>query len=309
MNKTNIVSLGCSTSAVFMHNRPLSALGRRSLCTTPIACSVPGGFHELKCTPCSYSGAFVFPNFSKGCHAVKGESIFHRCGGAMSKLTLLKGNRLQHSSRAKTNFQKSNMRDGLRERSGDNLNWVPSFAKRSMEASDHAPFERRDRKTWQIQKKALSEKFGSSGWSPRKRISPDSLEGIRSLNAQYPDRYTTAVLAEHFRVSPEAIRRILKSKWRPNDDEEDNRRERWNKRGVNIWGQMSELGIKPPSIWRHQGVGRLERDYRAVDGQLRPVNKQTRKARSNSSRSPKRLPALPASSLEVGQVSLADRIL
>lgn len=114
-----------------------------------------------------------------------------------------------------------------------------------------------ERKPWQIQKNALSEKFGQTGWAPRKRLSPDTMEGIRGLHAQYPDKYTTPALADQFQVSPEAIRRILKSKWRPNDDEEEERRERWNKRGEDIWTQMAEMGVKPPKKWRRKGIGRL----------------------------------------------------
>lgn len=107
---------------------------------------------------------------------------------------------------------------------------------------------------WQVQKKALEKKFGSSGWAPRKRLSPDALEGIRSLNSQFPEKFTTPVLANHFQVSPEAIRRILKSKWRPKEDEEVERHERWNKRGESIWRQMVEIGIKPPKKWRDMGL-------------------------------------------------------
>ena len=114
----------------------------------------------------------------------------------------------------------------------------------------------REREPWQIQKSALTDKFGSSGWSPRKRLSPDALEGIRALHAQYPEKYTTPELAQRFEVSPEAIRRILKSKWRPNDDEETDRRRRWDKRGVAIWSQMVETGVKPPRKWRQMGVGK-----------------------------------------------------
>ncbi|MCJ1346875.1 Required for respiratory growth protein 9 mitochondrial [Peltigera leucophlebia] len=107
---------------------------------------------------------------------------------------------------------------------------------------------------WQIQKQALAQKFGSSGWAPRKRLSPDALEGIRSLHSQFPEKYTTPVLASHFQVSPEAIRRILKGKWSPNEDEEAERRDRWSKRGESIWRQMVEIGIKPPKKWRDMGL-------------------------------------------------------
>lgn len=109
---------------------------------------------------------------------------------------------------------------------------------------------------WQTQKYLLKEKFGDSGgWNPRKRLSPDALEGIRALHAQYPDRFTTPVLADQFKVSPEAIRRILKSKWRPNAEEEEERRARWDKRGERIWTSLVEQGVHPPKKWRQMGIG------------------------------------------------------
>ncbi|KAL8926306.1 MAG: hypothetical protein Q9208_003028 [Pyrenodesmia sp. 3 TL-2023] len=113
-----------------------------------------------------------------------------------------------------------------------------------------------DREAWQIQKDALKTKFCAEGWAPRKRLSPDALEGIRALHAQFPNKYTTPVLANQFEVSAEAIRRILKSKWRPNDEETVSRRTRWDKRGERIWSRMVALGVKPPKKWREMGVGR-----------------------------------------------------
>ncbi|KAL2785731.1 hypothetical protein BJX66DRAFT_50658 [Aspergillus keveii] len=97
---------------------------------------------------------------------------------------------------------------------------------------------------WQIQKDALKKKF-PTGWSPQKKLSPDAMEGIRHLHAMSPDKFTTAVLAEEFKVSPESIRRILKSKWRPNATEMEDRRKRWEKRHDRIWGHLSELGLRP----------------------------------------------------------------
>ena len=113
------------------------------------------------------------------------------------------------------------------------------------------------RPPWEAQKQALRLKFGSQGWQPRKRLSPDALEGIRTLHAQYPETYSTPILAEHFKVSSEAIRRILKSKWKPNEEEDEKRKRRWEKRGENIWSEMSMQGIKPPRPWREKGIGRM----------------------------------------------------
>ncbi|KHN98262.1 Neugrin-related protein [Metarhizium album ARSEF 1941] len=108
---------------------------------------------------------------------------------------------------------------------------------------------------WQVQKAALKEKF-PQGWKPRKRLSPDALAGIRALNAQFPDMYTTRALADKFEVSVEAIRRILKSKWTPSVDEEQHRQERWFRRGMQVWERKAAVGVKPPRKWRREGIVR-----------------------------------------------------
>ncbi|KAJ5392937.1 hypothetical protein N7465_011911 [Penicillium sp. CMV-2018d] len=103
---------------------------------------------------------------------------------------------------------------------------------------------KRKPESWQVQKAALKEKF-AGGWNPPKKLSPDALDGIRHLHAKAPEQFTTAVLAEEFEMSPEAIRRILKSKWRPSEDEMENRRKRWENRHDRIWSRMAELGLRP----------------------------------------------------------------
>ncbi|KAG9530750.1 hypothetical protein KCU93_g2368, partial [Aureobasidium melanogenum] len=125
-------------------------------------------------------------------------------------------------------------------------------------AAKQAQKERnRNTDRWKVQKAALEEKFGEQSWNPRKRISPDALAGIRALHAKSPDVFSTAVLAEHFKVTPEAIRRILKSKWQPTEEEAEERRERWEKRGEKKWSEMAEQGLKPPKKWRERGVGKV----------------------------------------------------
>ncbi|KAJ5554785.1 hypothetical protein N7461_003255 [Penicillium sp. DV-2018c] len=98
--------------------------------------------------------------------------------------------------------------------------------------------------SWKVQKEALKEKF-PQGWSPIKKLSPDAIDGIRTLHAKAPEKFTTPVLAEEFGVSPEAIRRILKSRWRPSEEEMEHRRKRWETRHDRIWGRMAELGLRP----------------------------------------------------------------
>ncbi|OXV10155.1 hypothetical protein Egran_02083 [Elaphomyces granulatus] len=104
--------------------------------------------------------------------------------------------------------------------------------------------KKRKPEPWEIQKSVLKEKF-KEGWAPPKKLSPDALDGIRHLHATDPERFTTPVLAEQFKVSPEAVRRILKSKWQPTEEERDDRRRRWWNRRLRIWSQMAELGLRP----------------------------------------------------------------
>lgn len=112
-----------------------------------------------------------------------------------------------------------------------------------------------DPQPWQAQKAAVTSKLQGGAWAPHRKLSPDALEGIRALHAQYPEQFPTAVLSEHFKISPEAIRRILKSKWKPSGEEAEDRRERWEKRGAKIWEKLVEQGEHAPKRWREMGIG------------------------------------------------------
>lgn len=164
------------------------------------------------------------------------------------------------------------------------------------------PSNSRPREPWQIQKDALQRKFGEAHWQPRKRLSPDALDGIRAVHAQYPDTYTTPVLANHFKVSPEAIRRILKSKWRPSEEEAEERRDRWNKRGEKIWSQMVELGVKPPKKWREMGIERRPKSaHEGTPKAPRPSRDRPKKSLSREEEADW--------STAAGDTPLAERIL
>jgi hypothetical protein len=41
------------------------------------------------------------------------------------------------------------------------------------------------------------------------------MDGLRHLHRFDPHTFTSPILAEKFKISPEAVRRILKSKWEP----------------------------------------------------------------------------------------------
>ena len=69
-----------------------------------------------------------------------------------------------------------------------------------------------------LHREKLKQQF-PEGWSPPKKLSRQAMDGLRVMHAQHPEIFTTPVLAEKFKVSPEAIRRILKSKWEPTKSE------------------------------------------------------------------------------------------
>ncbi|UNI20303.1 Required for respiratory growth protein 9 mitochondrial [Purpureocillium takamizusanense] len=150
------------------------------------------------------------------------------------------------------------------------------------DSSSTAGVSKPQRETWQTQKAALREKF-PEGWRPRKRLSPDALAGIRALNAQFPDVYTTQALADKFEVSAEAIRRILKSKWQPSAEEEEERQQRWFRRGLQVWEHKAALGVKPPRKWRREGVVRdpayHERRAKAIERERQREAEEDRRYR------------------------------
>lgn len=69
---------------------------------------------------------------------------------------------------------------------------------------------------WLIQKEALRGSF-PKGWNPPKKISRPAMSLLRSLHKEDPHQFSLPVLADRFKISPEAVRRILKSSWLPND--------------------------------------------------------------------------------------------
>jgi hypothetical protein len=159
-----------------------------------------------------------------------------------------------------------------RAQKGNRLSKSSSRASTSASKSPTSSEPKPRLEIWQIQKRALESKFGEEKWTPRKRLSPDTVDGIRTMHASDPDKFTTPILADHFRVSPEAIRRILRSKWRPRAEEMEDRRRRWENRGEKIWSQLAELGTRPPKKWREMGVGKGE-DGEAPKWKKRPERK------------------------------------
>ncbi|CCD25684.1 mitochondrial ribosome assembly protein RRG9 NDAI_0F03660 [Naumovozyma dairenensis CBS 421] len=110
------------------------------------------------------------------------------------------------------------------------IKWVndSSLSKKEMGKIDKEKMD-----TWKRQNIALKEKFKGERWAPKKKLSRTEMGSVRLLREQFPDM-TASELGEKFKVSPEAIRRILKSNWKPSEDEDRRIAQRWKKRGEKI---------------------------------------------------------------------------
>ncbi|KAI0035482.1 hypothetical protein K488DRAFT_23211, partial [Vararia minispora EC-137] len=70
---------------------------------------------------------------------------------------------------------------------------------------------------WKRHREKMKKAF-PDGWNPPRKLSRDGMDSLRDLHALNPAMFTTAVLADRFMISPEAVRRILKAKWQPSDE-------------------------------------------------------------------------------------------
>jgi hypothetical protein len=73
---------------------------------------------------------------------------------------------------------------------------------------------------WAQHRASLKTKF-PTGWAPPHKLSRAAMDGLRALHTHDPDTFTTPVLANKFRVSPEAVRRILRGKWQPTQEQRE----------------------------------------------------------------------------------------
>lgn len=69
---------------------------------------------------------------------------------------------------------------------------------------------------WQKRNEAIRARYGV--WNPSRRLSIQQIQDLRDLKAKVP-HLKTKDLADLYHISPEAVRRILKSKWVPKDEE------------------------------------------------------------------------------------------
>ncbi|CUS22430.1 LAQU0S05e05182g1_1 [Lachancea quebecensis] len=129
---------------------------------------------------------------------------------------------------------------------------------------------------WKRQKLALKDKFKGQQWNPKKKLSREQMENVRLLKRHFPETSATE-LSERFHVSPEVIRRILKSKWQPNEEEQSQLQTRWKRRSERIneiLGSSSHQEL--PTKRLVLGSGRSDADL-----QVKSVKKTAAKADRN----------------------------
>jgi len=56
------------------------------------------------------------------------------------------------------------------------------------------------------------------GWAPPRKLSREAMDAVRQLHRLDPEKFNTPMIADKFKISPEAVRRILKSKWEPSTE-------------------------------------------------------------------------------------------
>lgn len=85
--------------------------------------------------------------------------------------------------------------------------------------------EPRNPPAWLKHRRTIKDKF-PEGWAPPKRISREASELLRILQRSDPTVYTTPTLADRFKISPEAVRRILKSQFELSPEEKNKREQK-----------------------------------------------------------------------------------
>ncbi|KAK6463539.1 hypothetical protein DFJ63DRAFT_312848 [Scheffersomyces coipomensis] len=91
--------------------------------------------------------------------------------------------------------------------------------------------EPREKPLWEKRNESLKARYPI--WNPTKKLSRSVMEDIKTLKDKIP-HLKTIDLANHFQISPESIRRILRSKWVPTEQEQKSIMERHQRRKENV---------------------------------------------------------------------------
>ncbi|CAI4049580.1 mitochondrial ribosome assembly protein RRG9 SKDI_14G1160 [Saccharomyces kudriavzevii IFO 1802] len=113
------------------------------------------------------------------------------------------------------------------------IKWINRSSLSNKELAEKVRDDTKEAPEWKKQKMAVRKKLEGQRWNPPKKISQEQMEALKLLKSNFPE-LSASDLAERFKISPEAVRRILKSNWRRTDDENKNANERWKRRGERI---------------------------------------------------------------------------
>lgn len=86
---------------------------------------------------------------------------------------------------------------------------------------------------WRHRDETIKKKINGERWNPSKKLSRENMDSVRLLKKQMP-HLTASDLGAHFKISPDAIRRILKSKFKQTEEEAVKIQKRWERRGEMI---------------------------------------------------------------------------
>lgn len=133
---------------------------------------------------------------------------------------------------------------------------------------------------WQKQKLAVNKKINNQRWNPSKKLSRTTMEAIRLLKRQFPNM-NASELGERFKVSPEVIRRILKSKWQPDTKEQIKVEQRWLKRKEKIMSNAQELYARKKVSIKIDSAGKQYYSFKSLgnkqineDNKIKTKNKK-----------------------------------
>ncbi|KAK6345488.1 Required for respiratory growth protein 9 mitochondrial [Orbilia javanica] len=110
----------------------------------------------------------------------------------------------------------------------------------------------KDTPLWKIHMDSVKTKLGGEKWNPFTRLSPAAVATLKQLKQENPGM-TVEEYAPIFKISPDALRRILKSKWMPTPEQETDRNERWKRRGKAVWQEWEEEGmVQKKRVKKHE---------------------------------------------------------
>jgi len=110
---------------------------------------------------------------------------------------------------------------------------------------------------WLKHKMTVKSKLKGEAWAPYKKVSPDARQAIKLLARTHPE-FNTKRISEIFRMDPEAIRRIIHSKYAPTPEEQEEAARRWVNRGDQVWQRWMDQGAVMTKTYKYKAKLRRE---------------------------------------------------